>query len=1002
MEIRVLGPLELLLDGAVTPDLGLGERALVSLLATAPGRTFSQERLIDALWGEALPANPENALHVRVSRLRRLVGPALVRGPAGYRLDIPAEAVDAVRFERLIAAGRHAEALPLWRGPPLEEFLRQPWAQAEATRLEELRAVAVEEVVDARLAAGEHAALVPELEALIAASPLRERLRGQLMLALHRSGRTAEALAAFQAFRRLLDDELGMQPSQALRRMETAILREDPALTPPAAPAASPRKLPALLSSVVGRDEQVARLQRLLADARLVTLTGPGGVGKTTLAVAAAGGAPGTSDGVWFVPLAGVTDGRRIANAVADTIGLADPDSDSARRLVTSWLGTRDVLVVLDNCEHLADECAHLVEHLLQSSGGGLRILATSREALGVRGEVQLPVPPLPLDAARLLFAQRAASVDPDLVVADDDEHVGRICEQLDGIPLAIELAAARVSALTPEQIAARLDDRFRLLTLAPRTAEARHQTLRATVDWSHAMLGGEEQKLFRRLAVFRGGWSLEAAEEVCGEAHAPDDVLNVLNHLVARSLVIADRGRFRMLETIRSYAAEQLQESGEAPQLQRRHARFFTALAEAVEPDLRGRRQGGALQRLAADDANLRLAMQWSTVHRDDEPDLELRLGGALGWYWYVGRQVEGRTYLADAVAAASSASPAAMARCLQALSLAVRPVGCIVHPSEAGAQAATQSRELFERVGDAAGAAMSQLLVAVEGVGRDDPRGDLAMVDDARQTLHEAADDWGVALAAFVEMEIRLHHGEIARALELGRHAATAFDTMSDDWGRSAVRLHLGYGLRVAGRIAEAEDVLGEAVVLSREASLPNNLARAVSELGEAALHRGDPAAALPWFTQCAAIAADLGNDTLLALAELGQGAALRLRDHPAAAGEHFGRALALSTGADFTKGVVRARTGLAAAHLDQGDRAAAREHLTAALAPAERLGDGGLLAAALEQLARAAATAGDTPGAAAALERAERLRESHSRPRGALETRDVLPVTATTPVT
>jgi predicted ATPase/DNA-binding SARP family transcriptional activator len=990
VEVRLLGPLELIQDGLLIELKGPSERALVALLATEPGRVFSPDRLIDALWGESLPANPANALHLRVSKLRKAIGEALVRHPAGYRLDIDAEAVDAVLFTRLVAKRAFADALALWRGAPLEEFMEYEWARAEAARLEELRATAIEEHTDARLAAGEHVDLVAELEGLVAAAFLRERLRGQLMVALYRCGRTADALAAYQSFRRLLNDELGIDPSGDLRRLEEAILRDDPSLAAPATASPVSTNLPAPLSSLIGRDADLQRLDTMVSRARLVTLTGPGGVGKTTLAIAAGRQATAAHrDGVWFVPLASVTDGRGIPGAVAEALGVADPDSSSPQRLVASWLAHRQVLLLLDNCEHLVDPCAHFVEQLLRATGDGVRIVATSREALGVPGELQMPVAPLDAAEAVVLFAERATSIAPEFDLGSNREHVRRICERLDGMPLAIELAAARVKTLEPEEIAARLDDRFRLLTSGPRTAEARHKTLRATVDWSHALLDRDEQVLFRRVAVFRGGWTLAAAEAVCGEPDG-EDVLDVLSRLVDRSLVVAEAGRFRMLETIRAYAEERIDEVGERSAQARRHAAFFADFAARAEAKLRGPDQRAWLDRLRVEEANLRQALDWA---RGEDSDLALRLAGSLGWYWYVGRQVDGRAYVSAALDASAGGSDAARARALQALSLAVRPVGCIVHPTPVGARAAEESLALFRRVNDAAGGAMSQLLAAVEGVGPGDTDRYLDMVEQARATLQSCGDAWGVALADFVEMEIRLHHGQVEAALVFGHEASRAFDALDDDWGRSAVMLHLGYGLRIAGRVDEAEDILQRAVVLSRAGGLPNNLARSFIELGEARVYRGDASGAQPWFAECAEIARDLGNDTLLALAALGRGAAGRLRGDTAEAARDYRQALSLSRGADFGRGVLRARIGLAAARLDDDVTSDVRQELEAARADAEALGDVGLMVSASEQLARAAALMGERDAWQGLLAEAQTLRSTAGRPRGALDHRDAL---------
>ena len=995
MQVRLLGPLEVVEKGVARDVKGAGERAVLALLATSPRRAFTKPRLIDALWGEAPPSNPDNALQLRVSKLRKQIGDVVVTEASGYRLDVADDDVDAVKFARLIDGRRFSEALELWRGAPLAEFLDQPWAEAEVARLEELRATALEEHVEERLEAGDHVALVAELERCIAMEPLRERLRAQQMVALHRCGRTADALAVFQAFRRLLNEELGIEPSAALREVEAGILRDDPELAGPGLRDRSATgNVPTPLTSLIGRDRELHRVGDMLASQRIVTLTGPGGVGKTTLAVAAARNvADAFHDGAWFVPLAGVTDPQRIADAVADVLRLADPDSASAGRLITAWLAPRSALLVLDNCEHLADASAAFVDRLLRSCGEGVRVLVTSREPLGVPGEVQVPLAPLDEQHAARLFVQRAGTVNPDVALREDNEDVRRICEAVDGMPLAIELAAARVKTLSPSQIASRLDDRFRLLTLAPRTAEARHQTLRATLDWSHDLLTEHEKVVFRRLAVFRRGWALEAAEAVCSEGADAEEVLDVLSRLVDRSLVVADQGRFRMLETIRVYAAQRLAESGEHDDVARRHAHFFVDFAEHAEPHLRGPGQAHWLALLRADGANLARALQWAAEHEGEEPDLALRLGGALGWYWYVGRQAEGTEFLRRTVASAAGSDPAARARALQALSLAVRPVGCIVHPTHESAVAAGESIELFGSIGDTGRGALSQLLLAVEGVTRADPSEQLGLVETARTSLSRHGDGWGLALADFVEMEIRLHHGHVDEALELARHASAGFDALDDDWGRSAVLLHLGYGLRVAGRYDEAEEALQRAVILSRDGGLPNNLARALAELGEVYVARGDAPAADPWFAECAKTARDLGNDTLLALAELGRSSTARLQDDVATAEAASHHALSLATGSEFTKGVVRARTALAAVHLDAGTIEEARGELADALPLARQLGDASLIAAVLEQQARVARHADESAAANRLMREADELRRLSGRPRGALDERDAL---------
>ena len=994
MEIRLFGSFEVVVDGDLRPVSGHGERALLALLACAPGRVVGSERLIDALWGEDLPANPANALQVRVSKLRRQLGDVIVTQPPGYQLAVEPDDVDVHRFGRLVGAGRFDEALALRRGPALADFGDHNWARGEAARLEELYLAAIEEHVEGRLRGGGDVGLVSELEGLVADHPHRERLRSQLMLALHRSGRSADALDRYQDGRRLLVEELGLDPSPAMQELEGAILRQDPELAGPLSVPDTTTNLPLRLSSFVGREVEIGRVVDALARGRLVTLTGPGGAGKTSVAVEAARVVAGSyRDGVWFVPLAGVTEPARVAPAIADAVGIGDRGPQPARELVGAWLAHRQALLVVDNCEHLVDTCADLVEHLLRSASAGGAILATSREALGVPGEVQLPVPPLADDDAVSLFADRAAAVDPNFALAEHHELVGQICRRLDGMPLAIELAAARVKMLPVPEIAERLGDRFRLLTGGPRTAEARHRTLRATVDWSHDLLGEPQRVLLRRLSVFRGGWTLEAAEGVCaGGIVAAADVLDLTSDLVERSLAVAREGRFRLLETIRQYADERLVESAEAEVLREGHARWFLTFAEAAEAALRGPGQADWLARLRAEDGNLQHALAWCRGRGADQPDLGLRLAGALGWYWYVGRQVDGRRELTATLAAASEGSPLGRARVLQALSLALRPAGCIVHPSREAAEAARDSLALFEAADDPGRGAISRLLVAVEGVGGTDVPGSIREVAAARATFCALDDRWGVALADFVEMEIRLRNGDDERALPLGEAAAGAFEELGDDWGRSAVPMHLGAGLRLAGRSREAVEVLYRALEVCRAARLENNVARVCAELGGAAADVGDTAEAERWYGECERVARELGNETMLTLAWLGHGTIARLRGEPSEAARRFADALEVATRAGTVPPAVTALTGLAAAHLDAGDHEAAAASLGRATQMDGEVTEAAVRAALLEQRARLALVRGQRDEGAALLGGATSLRGAAARPRTALEVLDV----------
>ncbi|MFL6114900.1 MAG: BTAD domain-containing putative transcriptional regulator, partial [Catenulispora sp.] len=527
MEFRILGPLELVVEGNVRPLRVGGEGAVLELLLLNAGRVVAADTLVDALWGEVLPVNAANALQGRISRLRKALGDAglpaalvATRRP-GYVAEIDPEQVDAYRFARLVRDARRAadqnaaaeavalydQALALWRGTPLAEFSGEDWAQAEINRLTSLRTAAMEERINLRLVLGHHAELVTELEDLIARYPLQERLHAQLMLALYRSGRQADALTAYKRLRRTLDDELGLEPSPELRTLEQAILRQDAKLGAPARMRpATLHNLPVRLTSFVGRGRELDEVLSLLRDNRLVTLTGPGGAGKTSLAIEAAAHITDRfGDGVWLIRLAGLIDPTHVPQAVADTLGVPDGTGTVPDRLVR-YLRERSCLLLVDNCEHLVDASAVLVEHLLMSCAG-LHVLATSREPLAVAGEVQLTIPPLtipPLDAAPAempayeavqLFLDRARAALPSFRLDPATAStVAEVCRRLDGIPLALELAAARVKTLSVGEIAGRLDDRFRLLTTGPRTAEARQQTLRSTVEWSHQLLTEPER----------------------------------------------------------------------------------------------------------------------------------------------------------------------------------------------------------------------------------------------------------------------------------------------------------------------------------------------------------------------------------------------------------------------------------------------------------------------------------------------------------------------------
>ncbi|MGI8333531.1 AfsR/SARP family transcriptional regulator [Actinomadura scrupuli] len=703
MRIGILGTLEVR-DEAARPIEVRGRRlrTLLIRLAVDSGRSVPSERLIDDLWAETPPVGGVNALQALVSRLRGVGGREMIEsGPGGYRLAVDPADIDAAEFGRLVTTGRTAlaegdaqradallrQALRLWRGPALAEVADAGFAIASIARLEKLRLDATEDRVEAEFALGRAARLVPELEELVAAHPLRERLRGQLMRALYAAGRQAEALEAYEAARKTLGETFGIDPGPELSDTHLAILRRSPELDAPARPSPiraalihreplhhepsgrapvrtlSPRtraghrtNLPAQFTSFVGREAEIDRLGELLGRARLVTLTGPGGAGKTRLACEAATRlVPAMPDGVWFVPLAPVRDALDVPQAVLSALGIPDAIRVAETIEITRPLDRLvDVLenqrltLVLDNCEHLVGAVAALADRLL-AAAPEVRILATSREPLSITGETLCPVPSLPLppedaDAERSmdhasvrLFADRAEAVRPGFVVdADNVAAVVGICRALDGIPLAIELAAARLRALTPAQVAGRLDDRFRLLTSGSRTALPRHQTLRAIVDWSWDLLDDAERTVLRRLSIFSGGAAPDAAERVCaldGDSH---EVIDLIAALVDKSLVVATgqvEVRYRLLETVRAYALQRLAESGEQERVRAAHAAYFLGFAERAEPELRGREQVRWTDRLVAEHDNCIAALRGAIEVRDVPTGV--RLVGALAWFW-------------------------------------------------------------------------------------------------------------------------------------------------------------------------------------------------------------------------------------------------------------------------------------------------------------------------------------------------------------------------------
>ncbi|MGD0557996.1 MAG: BTAD domain-containing putative transcriptional regulator [Streptosporangiaceae bacterium] len=821
MRIGLLGTLQVRDDSGDPVRVGGHRvRSLLILLALEPGRVVAATSLIGRLWPDDAPGDAGNALQTLVSRLRTaLRGTGVIEShPVGYRLVIDPGDVDSIAFETLVrqatgpasngatdpalAASLLREALALWRGPALADVADEEFARGPATRLEEARLAALHDRIEAELALGESASLIGELRSLVTANPLAERSRVLLMRALQADGRQADALAVYTEARELLATELGVDPSPDLERAHLDVLRQNfsPKRRPADPPAA--RESPAVRkprASFVGRDDDLSGVRDRLGEHWLVTLTGPGGIGKTRLAAEVTAALDDVA--VHTAELARVTAGAEVPFAVLDAIvgrersiargkGEPVPVSDPLQR-ISAALADRDALVVLDNCEHLIDAAADFAGWMLEQNPR-VKILATSREPLRITGEVLWPVAPLAEDASVQLLGDRAAAVRPGFAVNESNSDVvSRICRALDGMPLAIELAAARLRLLSPDQLAERLDDRFAVLTGGSRSALPRHQTLRAVVEWSWESLSKPERILARRLAVFPGGVTLEAAEGVCADESLPAGaILEALSGLVDKSILVAGTGtRYRMLETIRAYGEERLAEAGEDQAVRAEFRRHYVTLAETADPLLRGPEQNRWLTELDAELDNVHAAIRLAIEARDTVQ--ALRFIQALGWYWMIRSNGE-------------SESIARM----------------------------------------------------VLGIDVDAVRADFEV---AVRRLNEcfSLDDHVHPLAAFAEPMLALHDRQPERALTL----FDSWGQYANPWESAALTLMRAQTCAMLGRTTEAEELLVEAVGTFRAFGDGWMLAAALSMIADFAAMRGDRRAAMAANREAADVSDYLG---------------------------------------------------------------------------------------------------------------------------------------------
>ena len=896
VEFGVLGPLEVRCGSDVVPIRRGLPRTILVVLVLRRGHTVTSDFLVDVLWGDELPRNPANALQIQVSYLRKTLGAADPSGSAvletqagGYALVVDPEQIDAHRFEvasrsftplkalrseaeLLDALDETERALALWRGDALEDVAGLEFARGEIARLDELRWAATERWVDLELRLGRHGDTIGPLAELVRKMPLRERLHEQLMLAFYRSGRQADALRAYGDARRTLVEELGIEPGAELRTLERRILQQDPSLDwapaddPPPAAIVEPSppgratsgRLPVPVSALVGRDQQITRLEHLVERHRALTLTGPAGAGKTRLAIEVAAR---NHRHVCYVDFSPIDDPALVAPTVAAAAGVTIAPGDDPVATIAEALASREVLVVLDTCEHVVGAAAQLASAALRTAPG-VRVLATSRRPLGVSGEFTWPVPPLDLPppdavgadditshAAVALFVERATAVSPDLEVDDTvAADIAAVCIALDGLPLAIELAAARTDVLSPAAVRSRLEDRFGLLVDGGTDVAERQQTLRAAIDWSFELLSPPQRTFFARLSAFAGTFSLDAALIVAGQGL--DAPLELLASLVKQSMVArSGHDRYRLLDTLRAYALEHLAEL-DADDTRDRHADVYVRLAEQGEVQIRGADQLAWLEQLRSDVNNLRAALEWCLLTGDTTRTA--RLAGALAWFWTLNGMLTEAIQHLERLVDVADVPPPIRARCLWGYALLAASLGRLETARDAGYRAAEVAR---------------------------------------------GCDDTGVAYGLNAAAVAEWALGNHERSVDAHREAIALLDKLDDRWGLAVCNVLLARTLFDVGNPA-ADAVAATGVDHARRAGDRHVLGIALTQVAQIAIAGGDAHAAVSAASEALALQELIGYTEGIVSALHVLGHAHRLRDDLDAARDHHRRALVLAS--------------------------------------------------------------------------------------------------------
>ncbi len=894
LHIQLLGGFQLSLD--ITPITTLDSPRLQALLAylllqrTAP---HARAHLAFQLWPDTTEAQAQANLRTLLHRFRHALPHAdqflhIDTQTVQWRMDAP-YTLDVADVDRALAQAAAAEragdqaavcaalrdAAEQYRGDLLPGWY-DDWVLVERERLRQTFLVGLEKLVVLLEQAEEYVAGIGYAQRLLRHDPLHEAAYQHLMRLHARSGDRASVVRAYHTCVTVLARELSVEPSPAtteiygqLRHMET---QSPPPATRPTSLGAGDRRdnLPIALSSFIGRTRELAEVRRLLGTTRLVALTGAGGGGKTRLALAVATAVvPEYPDGVWLVELAALTDRAQVVQAVAAALGVCEEPQRPLTATLVDALRARTLLLVLDNCEHLLDSCAQLATTLL-SACPRLRILATSREALGVAGETSWLVPSLSLPdpqhvltrmelveaEAVGLFVERAAAALPTFrLTPENASDVVQVCRRLDGIPLAIELAAARVKVLSMAQLAARLDDCFRLLSAGGWTAVPRQQSLRATIDWSYALLAEPERALFRRLSVFAGGWTLEAAEVVCaGDCLAGDEVLEALAHLVDKSLVVVERQdggpvRYRLLEAVRQYSHEKLRESGEAESIERQHAHFFLALAEAAEQELRGAQQVVWLDRLEREHDNVRGALAWSQAARDGA-EVGLRLAGALWLFWLLrGNLSETRASLRGLLGRPEMHAPTV------ARAKALYVAGLLAGAQSDFAPACMlleESLALGQALEDKHAIAYARNWLGIVASLQGDNLAARVLLAGSLALLQDLGNKWDIAWALSRLADIDLYLGDYTRAAVSLEASLALARQVGDHFVLGHVLLSLGYAAHLQGDNMRAAACYEESLARFRTLSHTWGIAAVLHTLGHVLRAQGDSARAIACFSE------------------------------------------------------------------------------------------------------------------------------------------------------